>query len=93
MRDVGQAQICRDVARLLGVHRHTTGHQLTLYEAGGLRPLLVRYVPAGKPSHSLAPSWLPLRKRSSNPPALPLARPCASRCSRPLTEEVNDHTL
>jgi hypothetical protein len=33
MRDAGQAQIRRDVARLLGIPPHTIGHWLTLYEA------------------------------------------------------------
>jgi putative transposase len=45
----GQAQTRQDVAQLLGVHRKTIGHWLTLYEAGGLGALLARYVPAGKP--------------------------------------------
>jgi putative transposase len=45
----GQAQTRQDVAQLLGVHRNTIGHWLTLYEAGGLGALLARYVPAGKP--------------------------------------------
>jgi hypothetical protein len=85
MRDVGQAQLRRDVAQLLGIHLHTIGHWLTLYEAGGLRPLLVQYVPAGKPLSALPSSWPSLRARSSNPPALPLAKPRASGCSRPLT--------
>ena len=45
----GQAQTRQDVAQLLGVHRHTIGHWLALYEAGGLEALLEVYVPAGKP--------------------------------------------
>jgi transposase len=45
----GQAQTRRDVAQLLGVHRHTLGHWLAIYEAGGLDALLALYVPAGKP--------------------------------------------
>jgi hypothetical protein len=85
MRDVGQAETRQDVARLLGVHRHTIGHWLTLYETAGLRALLVRYVPAGKPLSGLPSSWPPLRQRSSNPAALPLPKACASGCSRPLT--------
>jgi Homeodomain-like domain len=36
------------VAQLLGVHRHTIGHWLAIYAAGGLNPLLALYVPAGK---------------------------------------------
>jgi transposase len=32
----GQAQTRQDVARLLGVHRHTIGHWLARYETGGL---------------------------------------------------------
>jgi hypothetical protein len=32
----GQARTRRDVAQLLGVHRHTVGHWLALYATGGL---------------------------------------------------------
>jgi transposase len=45
----GQAHTRQDVAQLLGVHRHTIGHWLALYEAGGLDALLDLYMPAGKP--------------------------------------------
>jgi transposase len=45
----GQAQTRQGVAQLLGVHRHTIGHWLAIYEAGGLAALLDVYVPAGKP--------------------------------------------
>jgi transposase len=45
------------VAQLLGVHRHTIGHWLALYEAGGLEALLAIYIPAGKPL-SLSPEVL-----------------------------------
>jgi hypothetical protein len=53
----GQAQTRRDVAQWLGVHRHTIGHWLALYEARGLDALLDLYVPAGKPL-SLPPDVL-----------------------------------
>jgi transposase len=53
----GQAQTRRDVAQLLGVHRNTIGHWLSLYEAGGLEALLEVYTPAGKPL-SLPPDVL-----------------------------------
>jgi transposase len=52
-----QAQDRQDVARLLGVHRHTIGRWLALYAAGGLDALVATYVPAGKPV-SLAPAVL-----------------------------------
>lgn len=45
----GQAHTRQDVAQLLGVHRHTIGHGLALYAAGGLDALLDLYVPAGTP--------------------------------------------
>jgi Homeodomain-like domain len=45
----GQAHTRQAVAQLLGVHRHTIGHWLALYEAGGLETLLALYGPAGKP--------------------------------------------
>jgi transposase len=44
----GQAQTHQDVPKLLGVHRHTIGHWLAIYETGGLEALLDAYVPAGK---------------------------------------------
>jgi transposase len=45
------------VAQLLGVHRHTIGHWLAIYETGGLEALLAVDVPAGKPL-SLSPEVL-----------------------------------
>jgi hypothetical protein len=39
----------RGVAPLLGVHRHTSGHWLARYEAGGLDAVLDLDVPAGNP--------------------------------------------
>jgi transposase len=53
----GQAQTRRDVAQLLGVHRHTVGHWLGLYATGGLEALLDLDVPPGKPL-SLSPDVL-----------------------------------
>jgi transposase len=53
----GQAHERQEVARLLGVHRHTVGRWLALYAARGLDALLDTYVPAGKPV-SLAPAGL-----------------------------------
>jgi transposase len=53
----GQARTRQAVAQLLGVHRHTIGHWLALYEARGLDALLDLYVPAGKPL-SLPPGVL-----------------------------------
>ena len=53
----GQARTRHEVARLLGVHRHTMSHWLAVYAAGGLAALLATYVPPGKPV-SLAPEVL-----------------------------------
>ena len=53
----GQAHTRQDVARLLGVHRHTMSHWLAIYAAGGLEALLATYIPPGKPV-SLAPEVL-----------------------------------
>jgi transposase len=64
----GQAQTRQDVARLLGVHRHTIGHWLARYEAGGLEALLARYVPAGKPL-SLPPDVLAAIEQALRQPA------------------------
>jgi transposase-like protein len=52
-----QAQDHQEVARLLGVHRHTLSRWLALSAAGGLQALLATDVPAGKPV-SLAPDVL-----------------------------------
>jgi DNA-binding transcriptional ArsR family regulator len=46
----GQAQTRRAVAQLLGVHRHTIGHWLALYDAGGLDALRALYVTAQPPT-------------------------------------------
>jgi|SRR5919108_5504618 hypothetical protein len=43
----GQAPTRREVAQLLGVHRHTPAHRLASYESRGLAALLDLYVPAG----------------------------------------------
>jgi len=52
-----QAQDRQDVARLLGIHRHTISHWLARYAAGGLEALLAPDVPPGKPV-LLAPAVL-----------------------------------
>lgn len=53
----GQARTRPAAAQLVGVHRHTIGHWLALYKAGGLEALLALDVPAGKPL-SLPPDVL-----------------------------------
>jgi hypothetical protein len=52
----------------LGVHRHTVGHWLALYAAGGLDALLALYVPAGTPL-SLPPNVLAAREQALQQPA------------------------
>jgi transposase len=52
-----QAQDRQDVARLLGIHRHTIGRWLARDAAGGMDALLATDVPAGTPV-SLAPDVL-----------------------------------
>jgi putative transposase len=64
----GHAQTRQDVARLLGVRRHTIGHWLARYAAGGLEALLALYVPAGKPL-SLAPDVLGAIEQALQQPA------------------------
>jgi hypothetical protein len=56
------------LAQLLGVHRHAIGHRLALYEVGGLEPLLVLYVPVGKPL-SLPPAVLAALEQVLRQPA------------------------
>jgi len=43
----GQARTRQDVARLLGVHRHTIRQWLAVYAAGGLPAWLATDVPRG----------------------------------------------
>jgi transposase len=64
----GQAHTRQDVAQLLGVHRHTVGHWLAIYEAGGLEALLALYVPAGTPL-SLPPDVLAAMAQALRQPA------------------------
>lgn len=64
----GQAQTRRDVAQLLGVHRHTIGHWLARYATGGLETLLDLYVPPGKPL-SLPPHILAALAQALRQPA------------------------
>jgi transposase len=52
-----QAHTRQDVARLLGVHRHTISRWLAISAAGGLEALLATDIPLGKPV-SLAPAAL-----------------------------------
>jgi transposase len=63
----GQAHTRQEVAQLLGVHRHTIGHWLTIYESEGLDVLLALYVPAGKPL-SLPPDVLAAIGQALQPP-------------------------
>jgi transposase len=80
----GHAHPRQEVAQLLGVPRHTLGHWLAWYAAGGLDALLDRSVPAGKPCRCLQPCWPPLSRRSGAQPALPPMKRCGSGLSRPM---------
>jgi hypothetical protein len=64
----GQAYTRRDVAQLLGVHRHTIGHWLARDVTGGLETLLDLYVPAGTPL-SLPPHVLAAIEQALRQPA------------------------
>jgi transposase len=64
----GQAYTRRDVAQLLGVHRHTIGHWLARDVTGGLETLLYLYVPAGTPL-SLPPHVLAAIEQALRQPA------------------------
>jgi transposase len=89
----GQAQTRQDVARLLGVHRHTIGHWLALYEAGGLEALLALYVPAGKPL-SLPPDVLAAIEQALRQPAGVASDEALRRWVQQTSHlEVNSHTL
>jgi transposase len=63
-----QAQMRRDVAKLLGVHRNTIGHWLARYATGDVEALLDLYVPPGKPV-SLPPDVLAGLEQALRQPA------------------------
>jgi hypothetical protein len=89
----GQAQSRRDVAQLLGVHRHTLGHWLAGDAAGGLDPLLALYVPAGQPL-SLAPAGraasAPARRQPAGVASDEALRQWVKQTPQ---RDVNDHPL
>src|SRR3954447_21242450 len=64
----GQARTRRDVAQLLGVHRHTVGHWRARYATGGLEALLDLYMPLGK-ALSLPPDVLAGLEQALRQPA------------------------
>lgn len=64
----GPAQTRREVARLLGVHRTTSGHGLARDAAGGLEARLALYGPAGQPL-SLPPDGLAAIDQALRQPA------------------------
>jgi hypothetical protein len=64
----GQAQTRRDVAKLLGVYRHTIGHWPARYATGGVESLPDLYVPLGKPV-SLPPDVLSGLEQALRQPA------------------------
>jgi putative transposase len=89
----GQAQTRQEVAQLLGVHRHTIGHWLALYEAGGMEALLALYVPAGKPL-SLPPDVLAsLAHALSQPVGFASYEALRQWVQQTHHREVHDHTL
>jgi len=63
-----QAQDRQEVARLLGVHRHTSGRWLARYAAGGLAALRATSIPSGQPG-SLAPEGLASLEQALRRPA------------------------
>jgi transposase len=89
----GQAQTRQDVAQLLGVHRHTIGHWLARYEAGGLAALLALYIPAGKPL-SLPPDVLAAIEQALQQPAGFASYEALRQWVQHTHHlDVNDHTL
>jgi len=87
------AQTRLEVAQLLGVHRNTISHWLTLYETGGLEALLEVYVPAGKPV-SLSPAVLAsLQQALQEPAGFASYEALRQWVQQTHHVEVNDHTL
>jgi transposase len=89
----GHAHTRQDVAQLLGVHRHTLGHWLAIYAAGGLDALLDLYVPAGKPL-SLPPAVLAALEPALQRPAGFASYEALRQWIKPTHGlDVNYHTL
>jgi transposase len=88
-----QAQDRQDVARLLGVHRHTISRWLARYAAGGMDALLATYVPAGKPV-SLAPAVLAsLEQALHRPEGFASSEALRQWVRQPHGVEIKDKTL
>jgi transposase len=88
-----QAQTRLEVAQLLGVHRNTISHWLTIYETGGLEALLEVYVPAGKPV-SLSPAVLAsLQQALQEPVGFASYEALRQWVQQTHHVEVNYHTL
>ncbi len=89
----GQAHTRQAVAQLPGVHRHTVGHWLAIYEADGLAALLALYVPAGKPL-SLPPDVLATSEPALRQPAgFASSEPRRQRVKQTPQLDIHDHTL
>jgi putative transposase len=89
----GRAQSRQAVAQLLGVHRHTIGHWLAIYEAGGLVALLDVYRPLGK-AISLPPEVLAaLEQVLRQPTGFASYEALRQWVKRTHHLEVNYHTL
>jgi transposase len=89
----GQARTRRDVAQLLGVHRHTIGHWLARNATGGLETLLDLYVPAGKPLSLPPPVRAALEQALRQPAGFASYEALRQWVQQPHHLEVNDHTL
>jgi hypothetical protein len=88
----GQAHTRQAVARLRGVHRHTVGHWLAIYAAGGLEALLALYVPAGQPL-SLPPEGLAALEQARRQPAGFASYEALRQWGQQAPHrDVNDHT-
>ena len=89
----GQARTRQAVAQLLGVHRHTMGHWLAIYQARGLDALLALYVPPGKP-WSLPPDVLAaLEQARRHPTGVASYQALRQWVQQTSQLAVNSHTL
>jgi hypothetical protein len=89
----GQAQTRQDVAQLLGIHRNTIGHWLTLSAIGGLEALLAVYVPAGKPLSRPRDVLEALEQALRQPHGFASYEALRQWVKQPHHRDVNYHTL
>jgi transposase len=81
------------VAPRLGVHRHTIGHWLAIYDISGLEALLKGYVPAGKPISRSSEVLASIAQALQEPAGFASDEALRQWVKQTHHVEVNSHTL